>query len=666
MEHRKRKIPGRVLIPAAIVLMALVAGCCLFPYMMARSGMPSEGILTVKEQTDGRFLLGWPSADRADFYRVEILDANEAVWMADTTDGNGILLPELSGDGAYTIRVRSAVEYKLLGVEKVRFGQKELEAVTPLRAPRIVEFQWDADPDEKIVSISFEMLDADFAVFSHIVPDGTVRELHRLADSDQIDLRFGENGDFRMPDQGENCELAMTVFRNEAGLEFYGAADIRIRIDRDDFLGRDLQLTMEQEEQNVILLRWQETKGEYYQVQRSVNGQDWEIVEQIYPGQELMHRSEYLDSCQDYTYRVLAVGGHTMEGYSWAAISQEIKFSTGVSVRYATIWPVKALPVRNDPGSGSTIATAQVGKAYCVLDEVDGCFQVQVDGKIGYIDSNYCLINLPDYLGKLCSYDIRNSYDTLYTVHGFEIPNVTGLVTGGYENVMLDDGAFLVPLLYPTARKLYQASERALESGYRLKIYDAFRPQWATNEVYELTSQILNFELPETSIAGVPASLYRKNNKPVTYLSLMTNGTYQLNHFLAKGVSRHNLGVAIDLTLEDAATHQEIPMQTQMHDLSWYSVTGRNTDSANELASIMKSAGFATLSSEWWHFQDDQAKNAYAIPAVTWGVSLEGWTKDDRGWMYRNSNGVCYKNEVLTLDGVVCTFDGEGYLVLSE
>ena len=89
-------------------------------------------------------------------------------------------------------------------------------------------------------------------------------------------------------------------------------------------------------------------------------------------------------------------------------------------------------------------------------------------------------------------------------------------------------------------------------------------------------------------------------------------------------MSRHNLGVAVDLTLEDANTRQEIPMQSQMHDLSWYSVTARNNDSANMLASIMKSAGFGTLSSEWWHFQDDEARNAYAIPAVSRGLSLEG------------------------------------------
>lgn len=663
MEYKERKNWKYVLILAAILI--VVAGWIWIPYMAAGSRMPANGVLTMTEQTDGRILLRWPSSDRADFYRVEILDSGDVIWKEHTTYSDGILLPEFSGDGEYTIRVSSAVVYNQLGSEKIRYSRKALEATTVLRAPRIVEFQWEADPDNQVVAIDFEMLDADFAIFSHILPDGTRKELRRMDHSGRIDLAFGENGDFRMPDQGEICELVMTVFRNEEDLAFYGAADIHVRIDRDDFLGRDLKLTMEQEGENVILLRWQETKGEYYQVQRSTAGQDWEIVGKVYPGQELMYRSEHLASCEDYTYRVLAVGGHTMEGYSWAAISQEIGVRTDVSVLYATIWPVKNLPVRTNPGSGDTIATAQEGKAYCILNEADGYFQVQVDGRMGFIDSNYCLINLPEYLGKLCSYDIRNSYDSIYLVHDFAIPNVTGVVTAGYENVLVEDGNFLVPLLYPTARKLRQAAETALEQGYRLKIYDAFRPKEATVEIYELTSEILNQELPEMSVTGEPASQYRRNGKAATYQSLMTNGTYQLNHFLAKGVSRHNLGVAVDLTLEYADTRQEILMQSQMHDLSWYSVTARNNDSANTLASIMKSAGFGTLSSEWWHFQDDQAKNAYSLPAVSQGISLEGWTRDDRGWMYRDSKGVRYENQNLTLDGTVYQFDGEGYLVPS-
>ena len=672
MKRRRRKKLRSVLMLIVLILdIFLVGACCIVPYLMAESSMPEDGILTMEEQKDGKFLLRWPAAELVDYYRVEILtsqgDEEEIIWKEDTGNFQGLPLPELPVEAEYTIRVHSVREYKIFGRVKARVGEEPLTATTVLRAPRIVEFQWEPDPDRKVVSIVFEMLDSDYAVFSHLAQDGTLRQLQRLGDSDQIDLKFGENGDFQIPEYGETCELVMNVYRQEEGLEFYGAADIHVRIDREDLLGRDLDLTLEQEDNNVVFLQWQETKGEYYQIQRSVAGGAWETLWEVYPGQELTYRSTHLDPFEDYSYRVVAMGGQTMEGSDYAAISQEMSFRTRESAIYTTVWPVKNLKVLSAPGSDDEIGSVRVGTTLCVLDEVDGYFQVRVDDQLGFIDSNYCMINLPEYLGDLCSYDIKNSYDSIYYVHGFEIPEVSGVVTAGYEKVLLADGSYVVPLLYPTARKLVAAAEDALDRGYRLKIYDAFRPNVATNEIYNLTSQILDLELPELSVTGEPASNYQADAEtPTTYLMLMTNGTYQLTHFLAKGTSRHNLGVALDLTLEDAATGKEVTMQSAMHDLSWYSVTGRNNSRSKMLATIMKGAGFASLSSEWWHFQDDEAKKAYSIPSVSKGVSLEGWTADDRGWMYRDREGVYYKNQTLTIDDVAYRFDADGYLVLSE
>lgn len=674
MRQKKRNRLRRILILLVVLLAGvLAAGCCLIPYVMAQSVMPLDGILTMEEQNDGSFLLRWPEAELADYYRVEIHRPSmegaelEPAWSEYIKVGTETVLPALPEEEEYTIYVYSVVEYTILGQVRERLGEEPLTATTVLRAPRIVEFQWEPDPENKVVSIVFEMLDADFAVFSHVDQDGGKQELRQLGNSDQIDLKFGEDGDFQLPEYGAVCELVMNVYRQEEGLQFYGAADIRVRIEREDLLGRDLNLVLEQEENNVVSLRWEETKGEYYQIQRSVAGTEWETVWEVYLGQELTYRSEHLDPFVDYAYRVVAVGGQTMEGSDYAAISQEMSFRTRESAIYTTVWPVKDLKLLDAPESGEVIGAARVGTGYCVLEEANGYFKVRVNEQLGYIDNNYCMINLPEYMGDLCSYEITNSYDSIYMVHGFEIPDVTGVVTAGYEHILLADGSYAVPLLYPTAQKLVAAAQTALEKGYRLKIYDAFRPNVATNEIYKLTSQILANELPEESLTGELAASYQQDEEtPMTYQMMMTNGTYQLTHFLAKGVSRHNLGVALDLTLEDADTRREVTMQSEIHDLSWYSVTGRNNSNARTLASIMKSAGFATLSSEWWHFQDDEAKKTYSVPTVARGVSLKGWTADDRGWMYRDSDGVCYKNETVTIDGVSCRFDADGYLVPAE
>ena len=104
-------------------------------------------------------------------------------------------------------------------------------------------------------------------------------------------------------------------------------------------------------------------------------------------------------------------------------------------------------------------------------------------------------------------------------------------------------------------------------------------------------------------------------------------------------------------------------MQTSMHDLSWYSAISRNNANANLLRGYMLNAGFGGLTSEWWHFQDNDAIAA-AQPANRWaGVSPEGWRRDDTGWRYRLTNGTWCRSEDRVIDGVAYRFDGDGYAV---
>lgn len=98
-----------------------------------------------------------------------------------------------------------------------------------------------------------------------------------------------------------------------------------------------------------------------------------------------------------------------------------------------------------------------------------------------------------------------------------------------------------------------------------------------------------------------------------TYANVITGGRYSLGAFLAKQASAHNKGIALDLTLVDARTGEELPMQTAMHDLSYHSVLASNNENANLLAKYMKDGGFNDLTSEWWHFQDDATRNELKI-----------------------------------------------------
>ena len=158
-----------------------------------------------------------------------------------------------------------------------------------------------------------------------------------------------------------------------------------------------------------------------------------------------------------------------------------------------------------------------------------------------------------------------------------------------------------------------------------------------------------------------------EEGQTLSYKQLMTdNGRYGLNNFLAKGTSNHNMGAALDLTIEKTNNGKEMEMQTSIHDLSWYSEVKKNNQNAKTLRSIMTGAGFGTLSSEWWHFQDNDALKNLELKALFNGVTPKCWMADDDGWRYRRENGNYYKNTTKTIDGVKYTFDENGYVVSQE
>ena len=176
-----------------------------------------------------------------------------------------------------------------------------------------------------------------------------------------------------------------------------------------------------------------------------------------------------------------------------------------------------------------------------------------------------------------------------------------------------------------------------------------------------------SLNLPEPQIVAPPEGeeVPEGEQKAVlTYRMVMCGTGYSLGAFLAKGGSLHNLGIAVDLTLESLEDGEEIRMQTSMHDLSQYSVLSRNNSAANKLAKIMKGAGFGDLVSEWWHFQDNEARKQLSLASVTNGVSANCWMADDKGWRYRSQRGTYYAGETVTIDDGTYTFDEDGYLTV--
>ena len=669
-----------------VLILLLLAGLAVavlgvvMPYQKAQSTMPANGEFVIEQQPDGALVLSWPEADQADYYCIEVLlpagseeEEPQIVYKDFAKVGNSYTLPQLPDTMELTLRVSSVVEYNQLGEARIRYGDRTMEVTTTFTIPQVTEVVWSADPDTQTVTVDFSMQEGDQCDLYVLAEDGTQTQIQHLT-AGHTQILFGEGGDLAVPKFGESYRLGFTASREEPGLKFTGIQSAEMTVVRDDLLGTNLNLTCTDEGYNVCTLTWNETKGEHYEVQQR-SGDDWVTIYQVPGDGERSYNSGHLDVYRTYTYRVVAVGGQTMEGSDYAAISGELTFTTGASPIYATIWPTKAMFAYKDAARTEEAGQVEVGTAYCVLEEKDGSFGIRLDGEVRYIDSNYCMINLTEYVGDLCSYQITNSYSSIYMVHEFEIPKVTAVVTKGYDNVKLADGSYLVPLLYPTAQKLVKAAESAAQQGYRLKIYDSFRPYVATREIYDITAAMLDDEIPEKTFTGVKKSSLKlpaaqeveqedgTTVTKLTYRMVMCGERYNLGYFLAKGGSLHNLGIALDLTLEDLSTGEEVAMQTSMHDLSQYSVLSRNNTAANTLASIMKDAGFGDLVSEWWHFQDNDARSELSPPTVSYGVSAKGWMADDNGWKYRKTNGSYYAGETVTIDGTDYTFDTDGYVV---
>ena len=53
----------------------------------------------------------------------------------------------------------------------------------------------------------------------------------------------------------------------------------------------------------------------------------------------------------------------------------------------------------------------------------------------------------------------------------------------------------------------------------------------------------------------------------------------------------------------------------------------------------MTAEGFSGLTSEWWHFQDDETRKKVSPARGETGVSAEGYKVDDRGIRYRHADG---------------------------
>jgi D-alanyl-D-alanine dipeptidase len=224
---------------------------------------------------------------------------------------------------------------------------------------------------------------------------------------------------------------------------------------------------------------------------------------------------------------------------------------------------------------------------------------------------------LPDIL-----YNITNAYSSIYQSSGVDL-DITGTQLykqGKVWNQRLDREEYIVPIKYSFAKIIEQAQSKATESGYSLKIYDGYRPSSVS-----------------ATLRNSLYTLYNTNETVQHNIDYDTQGNlWGQGWFLAQNVSSHNLGVAIDVTLVNNITKEECKMPTPMHELSTLAVkfitpdispyscdnySDSMTNDAKLLNDFFILSGARGLSSEWWHFQDQEGLNelkAYLPNGMNW------------------------------------------------
>ena len=139
------------------------------------------------------------------------------------------------------------------------------------------------------------------------------------------------------------------------------------------------------------------------------------------------------------------------------------------------------------------------------------------------------------------------------------------------------------------ASALKLASDEFIKLGYRLKIYDAYRPQMAVDHFVRWAKDLEDQRM-----------------KKVFYPDVPKDKLFELG-FIAEH-SGHSRGSTVDLTLFDMSRGCDVDMGGYFDffgDISHYEhldLSASQRQNRALLRDIMVNAGFAPYEYEWWHF----------------------------------------------------------------
>ena len=139
------------------------------------------------------------------------------------------------------------------------------------------------------------------------------------------------------------------------------------------------------------------------------------------------------------------------------------------------------------------------------------------------------------------------------------------------------------------ARALQNVAAELNAQGFRLKIYDAYRPACAVKHF---------------ALWGVDDLDQRM--KPFFYPDLEKQELFERGYIAKR--SSHSRGSTVDLTLFDMQTGKEVDMGSpfdlfsQVSHPNYRGISDEQYENRLFLQKVMVKGGFTTLDCEWWHF----------------------------------------------------------------
>ena len=139
------------------------------------------------------------------------------------------------------------------------------------------------------------------------------------------------------------------------------------------------------------------------------------------------------------------------------------------------------------------------------------------------------------------------------------------------------------------ARALKSVSNEMNVRGYRLKVFDAYRPASAVKH-------FVLWGIEDTDI----------RMKPYFYPDLQKQELFMKGYIASK--SSHSRGSTVDLTLLDMKTGKEVDMGSPFDMFSEVShpdykgITEEQYENRMQLRNVMIRNGFEPIDCEWWHF----------------------------------------------------------------